>query len=282
MLVHQERQFFVFDLIYAKILWNYWQGTAMPLDEQTGIWYADHRDPTIHRTPVLMIHGAGGTHLDWPAELRRMPEANAIIPDLPGHGRSKGPGRSTVDTYAADMVALLDLLKLPQVIVLGFSMGGAVAQMMAQTYKTRVAGLILIATGAKLAIEPALINRLKDDYDSTLPTLINRQWAEPISEQIKRLSLRRLSEIDPAVVRGDYQAVNSFDVRDQLRLIQVPTLIISGTVDSMTPSGYSQYLHDHIPGSQFVQIEGGGHLVALEQPQVVANTVQTWLMEQYP
>ena len=41
----------------------------MPLDKQTGVWYADHRDPTVHRPPLLMIHGAGGTHLDWPAEL---------------------------------------------------------------------------------------------------------------------------------------------------------------------------------------------------------------------
>lgn len=43
----------------------------MPRDEQSGIWYADHRDPTVHRIPLLLLHGAGGTHLDWPAELRR-------------------------------------------------------------------------------------------------------------------------------------------------------------------------------------------------------------------
>jgi pimeloyl-ACP methyl ester carboxylesterase len=62
----------------------------------------------------------------------------------------------------------------------------------------------------------------------------------------------------------------------------MPTLIIGGTADIITPISTSQFLHEGIAGSQLVQIDGGGHLVALEQPQVVANTVQTWLMEQYP
>ena len=254
----------------------------MPLNTQTGIWYADHRDPIVHRTPVLMIHGAGGTHLDWPAELRRMAEANAITPDLPGHGRSNGPGFNTAAGYAAALVGLLEALKLKQVIVLGFSMGGAIAQVMALHHKARVAGLILLATSAKLTIHPAMLNGLQTDYDTTLQTLIDRQWAEEASEQVKRLSLRRLQEIDPAVLRRDYQAVHSFDGRDHLSQIQVPTLILSGTADRMTPPPDSDYLHEKIAGSQLVRIGGGGHLMALEQPQAVADAAQAWLMEEFP
>jgi pimeloyl-ACP methyl ester carboxylesterase len=254
----------------------------MPLNEQTGIWYADHRDPIVHRTPVLMIHGAGGTHLDWPAELRRLPEANAITPDLPGHGRSKGPGFNTVGGYAAALIGLLDALKLQQVIVLGFSMGGAIAQMMALQHKARVAGLILLATSAKMTVHPDILNGLQTDYDTALQTLIDRQWAEEAGDQVKRLSLRRLQAIDPAVLRGDYQAVNSFDVRIHLSQIQVPTLILSGTADRMTPSHDSDYMHEHVVGSQLVKIDGGGHLMALEQPQAVADAVQAWLLEVFP
>lgn len=254
----------------------------MPLNQQTGIWYADHRDPTLHRTPVLMIHGAGGTHLDWPAELRRMPEANAIVPDLPGHGRSSGPGRNTAGAYAADMIALLDALQLQQVIVLGYSMGGAVAQMMALRHKSRVAGLILVATSAKFESISDILAGLQSDYEVTLRKLTERQWAENTAEQIMRLGLRRLLEIDPGVMLGDYQAVDSFDVRDQLHQIQTPTLIISGAADIILPASSSQHLHQHIARSQRVDIEGGGHLVILEQPQAVADAVQTWLMERYP
>ena len=253
----------------------------MPLNEQTGIWYADHRDPTVHRPPVLLIHGAGGTHLDWPAELRRLPEANAIAPDLPGHGRSKGLGFSTVGGYAAAMVALLDALRLEQVIVLGFSMGGAVAQMMALNEKPRVVGLILLSSGANLTVDPDILSALQTDYEDTLQTLVDRQWAEGASEQVKRLSLRRLREIDPAVLHGDYQAVHSFDGRNRLGQIQVPTLILAGSADRMIPVHHSETLHEHLAKSTLIKIDGG-HLVALEQPQAVADAVQTWLMEVFP
>ena len=115
------------------------------------MWYADHRDPTLHRPVTLVIHGAGGTHLDWPAEIRRMPELNTIIVDLPGHGKSSRRGtQQHVGAYASDMLALLDALKLQQVIVAGHSMGGAIAQTLALQHPDRVLGLILICTGAKL------------------------------------------------------------------------------------------------------------------------------------
>ena len=254
----------------------------MPLLDRPAVWYADHRDPTVHRLPVVMLHGAGGSHLDWPAELRRLPEANAIALDLPGHGRSPGPGRSTVSAYAADVVAVLDALKLPQAIIMGYSLGGGIAQVVAAQYKKRVAGLILLATSARLTVNPTLLDGLQNDYDATLQKLIDWQWADPAGEQIKRLSLRRLQEMDRAVLRSDYQAANQFDGRDRLAQIEAPTLIIGGTADRMTPVAESDYLHEHITGSKLVKITGGGHLMALEQPLVVASAVQEWLLEQYP
>lgn len=247
----------------------------------SGIWYADHRDPTVHRTPVLLIHGAGGTHLDWPAELRRLPEASAIAPDLPGHGRSKGPGRASVSGYTADMIALLDELRLDQTIVLGFSMGAAVALIMALHHQARVAGLILIGAGAQITVNPAIIAGLQGDPGNTIQMLIDWQWAESAGEQIKRLSLRRLLETEPAVALNDFKAVDGFDVRDRLAHIRVPALVIGGTADRMIPFQQSEYLHAHLAGSKLVRIEGGGHMLALEQPQAVAEAVRSWLLETF-
>jgi pimeloyl-ACP methyl ester carboxylesterase len=254
----------------------------LPLLEPSGIWYADHRSATNHRTPVLMIHGAGGSHLDWPAELRRMPEANAITPDLPGHGRSKGEGRDTISAYAADMVILLDALKLERVIVLGYSMGAAVALMMALHHKARVAGIILIGGGAQMKVNPAILGGLKIGFEITVRMMLDWQWAEGTGEQIKRLVLRRMLESDPDMMLNDYKAVDGFDVRDRLAQIHTPTLIIGGTADRMVSFEQSELLHRHIAGSKLVSIEGGGHLMVLEQAQTVADAVQTWLMETYP
>ncbi len=250
----------------------------MPLT-RSGIWYADHRDPTMHRTPVLLIHGAGGSHLDWPAELRRMPEANALAPDLPGHGRSKGPGRTTISAYAGELIALLDELGLRQAILLGFSMGAAVALTMALHHKARVAGLILIGAGARLAVDSALLNGLQNDRETAVRQLIDQQWAEDAGEQMKRLSLRRLLDTDAETLVNDYKAVNAFDMRDQITRIHTPTLIIGGTADRMVPFAESEFMNQRIDGSKLVRIEGSGHFMALEQPQAVAEAVQSWLME---
>lgn len=247
----------------------------MPLAEN-GIWYADHRDPIVHRPPVVMIHGAGGTHIDWPAELRRMPEANAIIPDLPGHGRSKVMMRASISAYAADMIGLLDTLKMPKAILLGHSMGGAIVQTMALHAPDRVCGLILIGTGVKLGVHPDILNGLQSDYEKTVRMIVDWQWAEGY-EQVKRLGCKRLLETDPKVVYGDFAATNTFDLQGQIGQIRAPALIIGGTADRMTPFKFSAYLHEQITGSQLVSVEGGGHMMALEQPQVVAGAVQRWL-----
>jgi 3-oxoadipate enol-lactonase len=88
--------------------------------------------------------------------------------------------------------------------------------------------------------------------------------------------------MDRVTLRGDYPAANHFDGRDRLAHIQTPTLIIGGDADRMIPLADVEELHQQISGSQLAKISGGGHLVALEQPLVVANAIQNWLLEQFP
>ncbi|MCB9450172.1 MAG: alpha/beta hydrolase [Anaerolineaceae bacterium] len=252
----------------------------MPQIETTqgSIWYADHRDPTAHRPVTVMIHGAGGTHLDWPAELRRLPEANAIIPDLPGHGKSPGSGHQSVAAYTASITALLDALHIQQAVIAGHSMGGAIAQTLALTQPDRVLGLILVGTGAKLGVHPDILNGVLTEMSRTMGLLMRGYWGEtPQNEQLFRLSQQRLLEFNPTVLFNDYSACNAFDIRDRIAEIQKPTLIIGGTNDNMTPLKFSQYLHDHIAGSELAVVETGAHMMMLEQPQFVADSVQKWL-----
>src|SRR5690606_41761473 len=100
------------------------------------IWYANHRRDHFPHPPLLLIHGAAGTHLDWPLSLRRI---HAVVPDLPGHGKSSDmPSRNRISTYAADMIALLDVLEIPSAVIVGHSMGGAVALTMGIGTERRV------------------------------------------------------------------------------------------------------------------------------------------------
>jgi pimeloyl-ACP methyl ester carboxylesterase len=243
------------------------------------IWYADHRDVTLHRPVTLLIHGAGGTHLDWPAELRRLPDANAVIPDLPGHGRSPLPGRSSIAAYAADMVALLDALKIGQAIIGGHSMGGAIAQTMALHYPDRVAGLLLIGTAAKLGVHPDILNHVRDETPRIAEMLVNWYYGAGVTDTLRRRSKQQIMSFDPQILYEDYLACSQFDLRGQIAQIKTPTLIIGGTGDQMTPFKHSEFLRDTIPGAQLVTLAGAGHFMTLEQPQAVADAAQRWLLE---
>lgn len=244
------------------------------------IWYADHLNPTLHRPVTLVIHGAGGTHLDWPAEIRRMPELNAILVDLSGHGHTPGTGCNTIAAYVSDMLVLLDALKLKQVIVAGHSMGGAIAQTLALHHPDRVLGLILIGTGAKLGVHPDLLAGMVSEAARTISTLVSLYYGTFANESLRRRSEQRLTEFNPTTLYNDYAACNAFDVRQQVSQIQVPTLIIGGSDDKMTPFKFSTYLHEQIAGSHLERIEGGGHLMMLEQPEAAAEVIKKWLLAQ--
>lgn len=242
-------------------------------------WFADYRDPTAHLPVTMLVHGAGGTHLDWPAELRRLPEANAIAPDLPGHGRSPAPGRQTIGAYTADMIVLMDALKLPRAILAGHSMGGAIAMTMALKYPERVQGLILIGTAAKLGIHPDILNGFMREMKQTVALVVGLYYGRTGTDSMRRRSTQRLMEFNPTILTQDYAACNLFDIRSQVGFIKQPTLIFGGTDDRLTPFKFSEYLRDTIAGSQLVTVEGGGHMMMLEQPDVVAEAVRKWLLE---
>jgi pimeloyl-ACP methyl ester carboxylesterase len=76
---------------------------------------------------------------------------------------------------------------------------------------------------------------------------------------------------------NDYAACNAFDVMDRLGEISAPTLVIGGTADQMTPPKHATFLADKIPGARLAMIEGAGHMVMLEQPELVARHVEQFL-----
>ncbi|CAG0943737.1 Dihydrolipoyllysine-residue acetyltransferase component of acetoin cleaving system [Anaerolineae bacterium] len=98
-----------------------------------------------HGLPVIFIHGAGSNHLIWGNQLRAVGEvARGVALDLPGHGRSEGAGRNTVDAYRDVIVGVLDALTFDRAVIVGHSLGGASTQMLAWSHPERVAGIALV------------------------------------------------------------------------------------------------------------------------------------------
>ncbi len=225
--------------------------------------------------PLLLIHGAGGSHLDWPPGVRRRSDRRVLALDLPGHGKSAGTARTSISDYARDVIAFLDRLNTPRVVAMGHSMGGAIALTLALDHADRVSGLILVSTGAKLCVGAPIMNGLLSD-----PTLAARQIAEacwPTGAELARDAMAdRLQKVSPETLYGDFVACNGFDVMRRLSDIHTPTLMLVGAEDRMTPARYSEYLAGGIADAQLVML-AGEHMVMLEQPIGFTAQVTGWL-----
>lgn len=226
---------------------------------------------------LILIHGAGGNHLHWPAALRRLPGARVYAIDLPGHGRSDGPGRTAIEDYADDVVGFMDGVGLGQAILVGHSMGGAIAQTVALRYPERVAGLVLIGTGARLRVSPLLLEGILQNFQGVLDLMDEWAWGPGTPPELVERGRRMMARVAPQVLWGDFAACDRFDVRDQVGEIRAPTLAITGSEDRMTPPKFGLWLQEHIPNAHFVQIDGAGHMVMLEKPEQVAALVRKWL-----
>jgi len=226
---------------------------------------------------LILIHGAGGNHLHWPAALRRMPGATVYAVDLPGHGRSEGPGRERIEDYAADILRFMDAVGVARGVLVGHSMGGAVAQMTALTAPERVAGLVLVGTGARLRVAPALLDGILQDARGALALITDWAWGPEADPTLVARGRRMMARVNPRVVWGDFAACDRFDVRERVGEIAAPTLVITGSEDRMTPPRFGQWLAEHIPDARFVLVEGAGHMVMLEKPDQVASAVREWL-----
>lgn len=239
------------------------------------LFYALSRGPGA--PTLVLIHGAGGSHLHWPAELRRLPGATVYALDLPGHGRSDGPGCDTIAAYVTALVGFLDATGTERAVLAGHSMGGAISQMAALTHPGRVAGLVLVGTGARLRVAPAILDGILQDFDGAIDLVTRFAWAKEAPQELTRRGREMMAQTAPEVIHGDFVACDAFDVMQRLNEIDAPTLVITGTADLLTPHKYGAFLADHIPNARLVTVEAGGHMMALEQPVPVARAVAEFI-----
>ena len=246
-------------------------------------------DPARERN-LILVHGAGGDHTHWPADLRRLSRANVYALDLPGHGRSSGQGRTRVDNYADSVHLFAQTLGLKQASVVGHSMGGSIALTLALRQPRWLAGVVLVGTGAQLRVNPLILEGLRPasnessltdpsttDFEAITDMICQWAYGPTVSEQILRKGRQQLLSVDRNVIYGDYIACDNFDVIDKVGGIRLPALIIVGSADQMTPPKYGLYLHEQIADSQLVEIRDGGHMMALEQPAEVTQAVARFL-----
>ncbi|MCU0484626.1 MAG: alpha/beta hydrolase [Anaerolineales bacterium] len=230
--------------------------------------------------PVVLLHGAGGMHLSWPTEIRRLTGCRVFALDLPGHGRSNHVGGlQSVEAYAQSVQSWLEAVGLYRVVILGHSMGGAIAMQMACQFPKQVLGIGLISTGPRLPVPPDLLAAAANSttFYKAREILASISFGANASPRLVEMVGKRLSEMRPSVLHGDLIACDRFDASTLVDKIQCPALVVCGVEDQLTPLRSSQFLAVKIPNAQLVTIQNAGHIVMLEQPQAVAAALAAFL-----
>jgi len=225
---------------------------------------------------IIMIHGAGGSTATWFMQHRGLSEnLHVVALDLNGHGRTQDrPDENLVDSYLEDIDSIVSQYEEP--ILAGHSMGGALIQLYALQNPGILSGLVLVATGAKLRVADMVFDLLDTDFEGYLGAVEKFMFHKNTSRDLLEASVVEVRKCPVPVIRRDFELCNAFNAMDRLKEIQIPTLIIVGAQDMMTPVKYSQYMHDNIEKSKLIVIEKAGHSVMLEQSSKVNNEILSW------
>jgi pimeloyl-ACP methyl ester carboxylesterase len=210
--------------------------------------------------------------------MQRLAFPQAVAIDLPGH-RGEGPGRRRVEDYAVWLhAAAREREWLPAVLV-GHSMGGAIALAFALSFPADLAAMVLIATGARLRVSPSILSGLTEDPAGTVDVLV-RRFLSPGADARLVCRLKKAVLAVPAdVVLGDFQACDAFDIRPRLGDIHVPALVIAAREDQMIPARYAEYLQARLARSSLVWIDNAGHMMHVERPREVNEAVRAFLYD---
>ena len=237
--------------------------------------------------PLVLIHGYPLDRTLWAAQTRGLRSvARVIAPDLRGFGGTPLPeGHVTMDTYAADVAALLDKLGVDRAVVGGVSMGGYVAFAFRRLFPARVRALVLVDTRpgpdsaeGKKARDDAIALARAEGAAAIAARMLPKMPGKGAAPGYVR-SLSDLMSRQP--VGGIVAALGAMrdrvDSTPDLARIDVPTLVVSGAEDALVPPAESVAMSKAIRGARLVLVPGAGHLPNVETADAFNDAVRAFL-----
>lgn len=238
---------------------------------------------------VVFVHAFPCDHTVWSAQLDGLPQWHCLAPDLRGIGGSaRGAEPASMAMYAEDLMRLLDRLGIERPVWCGLSLGGYVLFAVLRRWPGRVRALVLCDTRA--AADSADARRGRDELialarragpgavvDRLLPRLLGtstRRMAPALVQAVRATALGISLEGMVAALEAMRDRPDSTPL---LATIAVPTLVMAGGEDEITPPAGLRSLAARIPGASFVEVAGAGHLAPLEQPGPVNAQLRDFL-----
>jgi pimeloyl-ACP methyl ester carboxylesterase len=197
--------------------------------------------------------------------------------DLPGH--PNGQGRNTISAYSEFVAQAIMERKLEPAILVGHSMGGAITIEISLSHPELLAGIVLVSSGARLRVTSVIMNELIRDYVHAAEIIAEWAYSPKSDAKLKRASVHELLEVPATVTYGDFEACDRFDRINEIERIALPTLIICGQDDRLTPVKYSKYMKQRIRNARLVTIRDAGHSVMLEKPEELNTAIRLFISD---
>jgi len=230
-------------------------------------WVNDSGFRTDRKT-LVFIHGSGGNHTDWIQQFTPLQNKfNIAVMDLPGHGQSDGPGEQDVSKYVAWVKRLLEGFGIEKPVLIGHSLGAAICLSFAIRYRDVAAAVVPVGGGVRMPVNPIILEGLKKDPAVTIGLIVKLSITKENRERLSGFITENLSRAAPGILYGDFFACSKLDIAKAVEGIRIPSLILCGADDKMTPPAQSEHLRDHILGAGLALIPGAGHFVMLENPE---------------
>lgn len=227
--------------------------------------------------PIVLVHGAGCDHHIFDELVLHLTPLELILIDLPGRSGTASAPAASAGEAAAFLKGLLDALGVERAIVLGHSFGGAVALELALSAKARVAGLVLVSTGARLRVHPAILAAMDAAAEAGPQSLANLPWLSDTDPALVERVERHVTQVPSKTTVADWHAADAFDRMARLSEIESPALVVTGSQDALTRPKYARYLAENLKDARLALIEGAGHMLPVENARELSAEVRAWL-----
>ena len=239
---------------------------------------------------LVLTHGLGGSLEAWQPLAKALGDRYRVLSwDVRGFGQSDRSGPLSPEIWARDLDGLLDALTIDEAVVAGISMGGVIAQRFALDFLERTRGLVLMSTSSEVGEagrrgwerRAALVERegmrALMEVSGGPSISYSKSYAESHVAEIQQAAEATAARNDPACYAAACRAVSDYSYTEELARITCPTLILQGLEDGLTPPGGSVIMSRRISGSRLEMIEGCGHRIPAEQPDVLVELLSDFL-----
>ena len=250
--------------------------------------YTNGRDIDGDKDTIVFVHGAGMDHTVWTLFCRHFARhgRNVIAIDLPGHGRSGGEARCSIEEMADWIIALLDALQVDQAAITGHSLGSLVTLDCAARHPRRVRAIALVGSTAPMPVSDAILEAAANDDHAAFDMLT--QWgyskrhlyggnSNPGMWMVGS-TLRLFERSRPGVLHADMSACNSYQSGlERAASIKCPVLVVLGSEDRLTPVRGTRALLDALPSPRVEILTAAGHTLMSEAPNALLDALKTTL-----